>query len=275
MNTYAIALDDVNDLQLRSLIELANSYGGVESLQVLATPDGRAFVEDMKASRGSKQRRRLACRDAMVDWLYSVDSVSPPGTVRDKMLQDPVRGYFFAESFSDDDLDYAAAWLQRQSLVRGTMVDQAQGPVILYLTDSGVTCAEEFGSDTDGYLRRQQQASGPTVNIGTNSAPFQVAGDNAHQVQYVNTSAEHLRELITSIAELVRLSSTDVSGLDTQRTAALAAASDGAVDRSALKRFTDWALAVVGKGASAALSPAVTAATNDLLREAERLAAHL
>jgi hypothetical protein len=77
MNTYAIALDDVNDLERRSLIELANSYGDVDELQVLATPDGRAFTEALKAPRGNKQRRRLACRNAMVDWLYSSDAVSP------------------------------------------------------------------------------------------------------------------------------------------------------------------------------------------------------
>jgi hypothetical protein len=62
-----------------------------------------------------------------------------------------------------------------------------------------------IGSDTHSYVRRQP-ASGPTVNIRENNAPFQVAGDNAHQVQYVDTSAEHLRELVTSIAELIRLS---------------------------------------------------------------------
>jgi len=34
-------------------------------------------------------------------------------------------------------------------------------------------------------------------------------------------------------------------------------------------------LAIVGKGASAVLTPAVTAATNDMLHEAGCLAAHL
>ena len=38
--------------------------------------------------------------------------------IRDRMLQDPQRGYFFAEPFTEDDLDAAAAWLQRQGLVR-------------------------------------------------------------------------------------------------------------------------------------------------------------
>ncbi len=116
MNTYVTALDDLNDLERRSLLELANSFGGVESLAVRAvTPEGRAFAEDLQAARGNRQRRRSACRDAMVDWLYSSDAVSPPGLTRDTMLQDPQRGYFFAEPFSADDLDAAAAWLHRHT----------------------------------------------------------------------------------------------------------------------------------------------------------------
>ena len=91
MNTYVIALDDVNDLERRSLLDLANSFGGVESLAAQSTPDGRAFADDLQAARSNTRRRRSACRDAMVDWLYSRDAVNPPGVVRDKMLQDPAR----------------------------------------------------------------------------------------------------------------------------------------------------------------------------------------
>ena len=86
MNTYVIALGDVNDLESRSLLELGNSYGSVTSLIVLVTPAARTFAEDLRTARRSKQRRRSACRDAMVNWLYSFDVTSPPGLVRDKML---------------------------------------------------------------------------------------------------------------------------------------------------------------------------------------------
>ena len=117
--------------------------------------------------------------------------------------------------------------------------------------------------------------SGPTVTIGSNHGPLQVAGDYAHQVQQIGATAEHLRDLITSIAELVRLAAPAADDLEAQQAAALAAAKDGAVDQSVIKRFAAWVLAVVGKGVSAALVPAVTAATNDMLHEAGRLAGHL
>jgi hypothetical protein len=159
MNTYRTALEDVNDLERRSMIELANSYGGVESLGVLsATPEARTFVENLQAARSNRQRRNSACRDAMVDWLYSGDAVRPPGLIRDTILQDPQRGSFFAEPFSADDLDAAATWLHRQGLVGGTMINQAQGPVKLYLTDTGVRCAEEINSGTSRYVQPQQRS---------------------------------------------------------------------------------------------------------------------
>lgn len=167
MNTYVTALDDVSDLERRRLLELANSFGGVESLAIRATPEGRAFAEELQAARGSKQRRRSACRDAMVDWLYSGDAERPPGVVRNALMQDPRRNCFFAEPFSADDLDAAAAWLYRQGLVGGSMVEEAQGPVILYLTDIGVKCAEEFDSDTDGFLQSRQRLSAPAPETTT------------------------------------------------------------------------------------------------------------
>jgi hypothetical protein len=276
MKIYAIALDDVNALEDRSLIELANSYGSLMALQALVTSEGRTFTENLRAARRNKQRRRSACRNAMVDWLYSGDVTSPPGAIRDRMLKDPERGSFFGELFSVGDLDAAAAWLYRQGLVRGTMSAQAEGPVRLYLTDSGVTCAEEFNSDTGSYLQRlAPKSSGPTVNIDTNTAPFQVAGDRAQQVQNVGTSAGELRLLIAGIAEIVRALIPEVADADVQEQAAIAAVTDAKVDKSALQLFRDWTVATVRAGATSAAVAAVSSATTTLLIEAGHLASRL
>jgi hypothetical protein len=85
-----------------------------------------------------------------------------------------------------------------------------------------------------------------------------------------------LRQMITSIADLVAtVTPSAADDAAHERATALAAARDGAVNRPALKRFADWALSGVGKGATAAIVPAVTAATNDMFNEAGRLAGHL
>ena len=47
-NTYVTALDDVTALESRSLLDLANSFGGIESLGAITTPEGRAFVEGLR-----------------------------------------------------------------------------------------------------------------------------------------------------------------------------------------------------------------------------------
>jgi hypothetical protein len=87
--------------------------------------------------------------------------------------------------------------------------------VVLYLTDDGVKCAEEFGSDTGRFVRRQGQGSpGPTVNIATNTAPLQIAGDNARQVHNIGATADELRVLIAGIAEIVRALVPDVTDAD-------------------------------------------------------------
>ena len=102
----------------------------------------------------------------MVDWLYARDATSPlVQPARDRMLADPRWGTWLAEPFSADDLDAAAARLHRQHLVEGITVAQCEGPVRLYLTDAGVTCAEEFGSDTARYIAAQHPSADPAGSM--------------------------------------------------------------------------------------------------------------
>ena len=182
--------------------------GGIRALHVHHTQGARDLAEQLQAARANKRLPKSACRDAMADWLHSRDATSPDPDLpdRDEMLADPQRGVWFAEPFSADDLDAAAACLHRQGLVKGIMIAESEGPVRLYLTDAGVECAEDFDSYADRYVEAQRRpaGTGPTVHIGTNSGPFQVAGDNAHQVQNIGASTDELRKQITSIAELVR-----------------------------------------------------------------------
>jgi hypothetical protein len=279
MNTWEVAHGDLKAFEKLSLINLAVAMGGISALHVQVGQPLRDMVEDWHSQRDNRGMRKAACREAMVSWLHSLDAVSPikaPAT--QAMLGDSRHGTWFAEPFTTDDLDTAAGWLHRNGLVDGPTVDQAEGPVRLHLTDGGVACAEHFGADADGYILAQQRhTSGPMVYIsGGNSGPFQTASDHAHQEQRVGNSGNDLRKMITSIADLILAvapgSADDVSR---EKAIALAAAQDSAVDRSALKRFASWVLSVVGNGATTALLPAVTAATNEMLNEASRLTSHL
>lgn len=265
---------DVTYLAEARLIKNGSGVGGIETMAAMLTPQGHDLLKRLRGQRMHKGQRRTACRDAMVSWLYAADATNSMRRVlRARMLGDHQHGMWLAAPFDSADLADTAFWLDDQGLADGLGAAQETGPLQLYLTGPGIACAGNFDSDTRRYQEdRMGRRSGPTVTIGNNSGPLQVAGDHAHQVQQIGTSAEHLRDLITSIAELVRLAAPDADDLETQRTAALAAAKDGAVDQPTVKRFAAWVVAIVGKGASAALTPAVTAATNDMLHEAGRLA---
>jgi hypothetical protein len=280
MNTWDVAHGDLQALEASSLIGLTAAVSsGIPGLHIRPRHQVRDYAADLQERRHNRPLRRSACRDAMVSWLWSRDAVDRPNqTIRSEMLSDRRHGVWFAEPFSEEDLDAAAAWLRRQGLVGGMEVEEAEGPLVVYLTDEGIKCAEHFGSDTTRYLaaKDQVQSNGPTIHIGGDyRGALQVAGDYAHQEQHIGTSAEHLREMITGLAELVRGLVPDADGIGEEQQKALAAARDGAVNRPALQRFAAWVLSVVGKGASAAVIPVVTAGTDDLLREAARLAAHL
>ena len=113
------------------------------------------------------------------------------------------------------------------------------------------------------------------MTIGTNTAPFQVAGDNARQVQNIGTSANDLRQLISGITTIVRALVPDVPDADAEEQAALAAISDLGADQSALERFRAWTVNTVRAGANAAAVAAVSSVTTTLLIEAAKLASHL
>ena len=273
-----IARGDLEALRRKGLVDVAAGLGGMEALDALPTDMAHAWVERLRVTRADKQLRRAACRDAMVDWLYSRDAVSQQVMpARYEMLGDASRGIWFGQPFSEADLDEAAAWLHRNGLVGGISVAECDGPVRLHLTDSGVQCAGDFASDTRSYMDKQRQPAthGPTVNIQTNSAPFQVAGDHAHQVQNIGARPEDLRLVISGITEIVRAFVPDVAGAGEAEQAALAAVGDGTVDQTALKRFRDWVLSSMQAGANGAVVAAVSSSITWLLIEAARLASHL
>lgn len=180
--TIQVVHDELSDLEQRSLIHLYAGIGGIESYDAVATAQGRRLAEEIQARRADRRLRKTACRDAMIDWLYARDATGPlMQPARDVMLVDPRWGTWLGELFSADDLDTAAAWLNRHSLVRGAMADQCEGPVRLYLTDDGIACAEEFGSDTARFLAAQRPNR---TDTGINRSAGVQAGSSNLQVNH-------------------------------------------------------------------------------------------
>lgn len=276
-NDSGVANADLKLLEERGLIINGSGLGSMDTLAAMIAPSGRNYLEGLRSSRADKAKRRIACRDAMVAWLYSVDAINTRNQpVRQQMLSMPKYGMWLAAPFDDTDLADASAWLREQGLARGVTAWGDPGLLRLYLTSDGVSCAELFDFHTTRYLERHmQQNIGHTVNVHGNSGQIQVGSDNAHQVQHIGTNAEHLRELINSLAERVGQVMPDADDLAAEHNAALAAAEDGAVDQSAIQRFGTWALSIVSKGTSTALVLGVSTAVTDMLHEAARIAGQL
>ena len=205
--TIRVVHDELRELELRSLIHLAAGLGGIDAFDALATAQGRLLAEDVQARRADKRLRRAACRDAMVDWLSSQDASTPlRQPARDRMLADPRYGTWLAEPFSEEDLDAAAAWLHGQRLIDGMTVDECEGPVRLYLTDAGVTCAEEFCSDTAQYVAAQRPTASNTVTIhgpasGVIVGSHGVTQRAGHAVQSANLDVAALTRFAEAVAQ--------------------------------------------------------------------------
>lgn len=277
-NNWGAAHDDLKYLEKRGLIKLSVAISGIRGLHVGVAQGVRDLAEELRHTRADKRQRKAACRDAMMDWLYAQDATTTAESlIRNTMLNDPRHGLWWGEVFTARDLDDAAAWLKRNGLVDGPMIAQEEGPVRLFLTDDGVTCVEDFGGDTGAYMDAQRRGprSGPTLHIGTNSAPFMMAGDHAQQTQNIGASVADLRTLITSLAEVVRAQVPEATDVTIQEQTALEAVSPGKVDASALKRFGEWVVSTIQAGASAAMVPMVSAAVRDMVAEAIRIAGHL
>jgi hypothetical protein len=210
-----------------------------------------------------------------VAWLSARAAVNGRNVqATEAIVQDCGYGFWFAEPFPDEDVDDAAAYLTEKGLAEGPTVDQLRGPAQIWLTDDGVECADQLDFSVTDYLR--SKGSGMSGGISfTGSNYGQVAsGQNFSQTQTVNNapSAEQVRKLIVSLAQMVALALPDQAEEATrQQSEALDAARDGAVDRPRLIAFRAWALGIVGRGASQALVPLVQSGTTDMMHEIGKL----
>ena len=76
MNRSDVAHDDLKLLEHRFLIKLFEGGAGIQGMEILPFPRLRDLAEEMRENRANRSARRVACRDAMVAWLWAHDAVS-------------------------------------------------------------------------------------------------------------------------------------------------------------------------------------------------------
>lgn len=224
-NDFIVARGDLVSLGDAGLINDASGMGGIESMAAMLAPRGHDFLEQLRAKQANKTQRRTACRDAIVAWLYALDAVDPMRRVdRARILRNPRYGMWLAAPFTSDDLGEAGAWLYDHHLVDGLGSDQTIGPLQLYLTGAGITCAEHFDSDTRRYEEhRMGLRSDPTVNyngpvIHGNADGAQLAWNNGTVSQSQSGEPHQITEGFEALAALITaiLRQLPETGLDSE-----------------------------------------------------------
>jgi hypothetical protein len=181
-----------------------------DSAPVQPAPGLDGLASRWLTSRSSKRERSVACRDAMLEWLYEdghqASDVSP-------FLADQ-RAAFFGERFTRDEAVAAMDHLVEVGLVQGSAVAWGGSVLRPFLTAAGRTCAEQYDCRVSDWLTRQ--AATPTITI-SNSQGVNIATSSpgAQQTVTITTDA---RRLMVQTADALE-ATLPVLGLDDEEVA--------------------------------------------------------
>jgi hypothetical protein len=236
---------------------------------VALTPAGITHLKSRRATWANPVYRNRAARNAVLSWLYDQRD-HPQGYVpvqnflRDSRSIDS--GYFF----SSNDLEAAGSYLVEQGLIRGTNIDQLQGPGLARITARGMDCIEEGGNVSD-YLKHSA-TGGSNITFNGPVAATNIAGDNARQyaVSHGITTTE-VRDLMQAIIEAVPelgLPSAQASEIRVIATHAITEADGGSPDRTKFQLAAQRLRALLAASGRTALSATLTALINAALVKA-------
>lgn len=227
------------------------------------TVDGHAHVEQVRRLRDNKTERRWACRSGLVLWLERQGADSEGSQVsRAGFLTDELADHY-GESFAEDEVDVAAAWLKSEGLIGGWTPDETDGPVLAFLTHAGLDCVERYSGDVRGWdvARRRVPNGATTINV---VGVAQIAtGDGATQQLELHYAVSEVRREIQGLVDV--LLSFGAQGADELVSLYEAAvAEDVAADQRAslfdrlARRARDLASKVTGDGRAAVVSMLVS-----------------
>jgi hypothetical protein len=175
---------------------------------VSLTPEGWRHALAWEATRHRRGARSVACRSALLDWLYE-----QPRTEEGHELLDDAGGYFYGLPFTVADIDEARGFLGKKGLLTGVAVAEGPGYLRPEITMDGRTCVELYDSDVAAFLTPSVKDSAVT-NYHTNihgSSGFQVAQNSPHATMHsmVTITDDHRQQLL----RITRQIAEQISGL--------------------------------------------------------------
>ncbi|MEU4639591.1 hypothetical protein [Micromonospora sp. NPDC023814] len=186
-------------------IDLLKSRGYVDELRLMGssglnrminlTESGRAEAVNRLERRKDSRARRMACRDAVLRWVYERDANSESTEIAE-IVNSPY-GSFVGELYTAADLAGAVQFLRERRLLGGT--DEA--PTI---EPAGTECIEQYGGVVD-YLNRGDGAGVSVTIMGNNSGQLAVANRDVAQNQTNTNDGQVLAVFAEALREFGRL----------------------------------------------------------------------
>ncbi|MFJ6153882.1 hypothetical protein [Micromonospora profundi] len=174
-----------------SVDEMRLMGGGGLDRMIKLTETGRTEAVARLERRKDSRARRMACRDAVLRWVYERDA-NGESTEIAEIATSPY-GWFNGELFGAADLVGAVQFLRERGLLGGT----DETPTIEL---AGIECIEQYGGVVD-YLNRGDGAGVNITIMGNNSGQLAVANrdvaqnqTNMNQVEALAIFAKALRE---------------------------------------------------------------------------------
>lgn len=198
------ALDDiVSGCVDEGLVKVHQSLGGITSHSGGLTDKGRARAQQIVHARQTGRRRKVASRDAVLDWLYDRDGAPAPSGVED-MQGDP-RAFIEGDPFSDGELQQAAAHLAELNLIAGTPVSGRDDPVLPHIQTDGRVCVEQYEGSVARWQQRGQHGAGDTHFVthfhDAVSGQVGIAGRDVSQTQQQAAGTDELQRLLDDVRQ--------------------------------------------------------------------------
>lgn len=219
------------------------------------TDAGHVEAQRIEAARSNRSQRAIACREALLDWLYE-DEVGPSPShypVTSDFLRD-TRAHFFGDPFTESEVDRAAAFLKEQGLIDGISTAQSAGPIRSKITDRGLRLVEEQG----GRLYVPATSTPSFTNVIHGSVGQIAQGSHFQQVQNAGTDPEALRTALQAVAAAVEELGADDRAAVSRAIATIEdEAADGFPEPGTVRRRAERLQEIAERVGTAALTSAV------------------
>jgi hypothetical protein len=209
-------------LVARRLANSADSMGP-GATGVWLTTAGHELVSTWRAARSSARQRRVACRDAVLDWFDNQAERVPDSSA---FLWD-VRAWYYGEPFTLEEVQQAASFLHKKGLIEGATVAEGDDIYNAKITDDGRVCVEQYDSTVAHWMNRSRRG-GDTITTITNSPGAQWMNESpaAQQTARLTTLSKDARRQVVHIADEIFIVLDAVDLPPEQRQEAKAAATE-------------------------------------------------